>query len=43
MTSTKDMDEQEQPKSYWRWSKQDFLPEESFQSWNNYVSALSQT
>ncbi|WJX28048.1 Catabolite repression protein cat5 [Trifolium repens] len=37
------MDEQEQPKSYWRWSKQDFLPEESFQSWNNYVSALSQT
>ncbi|RYR62895.1 hypothetical protein HN51_004510 [Arachis hypogaea] len=30
-------------KSYWRWSKQDFLPEESFQSWNNYASALSQT
>ncbi|CAJ2637645.1 unnamed protein product [Trifolium pratense] len=43
MTSTKAMDEKEQPKSYWRWSKQDFLPEESFQSWNNYVFALSQT
>ncbi|KAK2395209.1 cationic amino acid transporter [Trifolium repens] len=33
----------EPQRSYWRWSKQDFLPEESFQSWNNYVSALSQT
>ncbi|MED6160827.1 Catabolite repression protein cat5 [Stylosanthes scabra] len=30
-------------RSYWRWSKQDFLPEESFQSWTNYTSALSQT
>ncbi|MED6143332.1 Catabolite repression protein cat5 [Stylosanthes scabra] len=30
-------------RSYWRWSKQDFLPEESFQSWTNYSSALSQT
>ncbi|KAJ1393121.1 Cationic amino acid transporter, C-terminal [Sesbania bispinosa] len=37
------MDDTEPQKSYWRWSKQDFLPEESFQSWNNYVSALSQT
>ncbi|XP_057430296.1 cationic amino acid transporter 5 [Lotus japonicus] len=33
----------EPQKSYWRWSKQDFLPEESFQSWNNYLHALSQT
>lgn len=32
-----------QPRSYWRWSKQDFFPEESFQSWSNYRSALSQT
>lgn len=43
MASTKGMDDCEPQKSYWRWSKQDFLPEESFQSWNNYVSALSQT
>lgn len=33
----------EPKRSYWRCSKQDFLPEESFQSWNNYASALSQT
>ncbi|XP_071921581.1 cationic amino acid transporter 5-like [Coffea arabica] len=32
-----------QPRSYWRWSKKDFFPEESFQSWSNYRSALSQT
>ncbi|KAF5738347.1 cationic amino acid transporter 1-like isoform X1 [Tripterygium wilfordii] len=25
------------------WSKQDFLPEESFKSWGNYVNALSST
>lgn len=37
------MDGPQPQKSYWRWSKQDFLPEESFQSWNNYFSALSQT
>ncbi|XP_061366314.1 cationic amino acid transporter 5 [Gastrolobium bilobum] len=43
MASTRGMDDPEPQKSYWRWSKQDFLPEESFQSWNNYVSALSQT
>ncbi|KAI9122478.1 hypothetical protein K1719_006318 [Acacia pycnantha] len=31
-------------RSYWRrWSKQDFLPEESFQSWTTYRTALSQT
>ncbi|KAI4332076.1 hypothetical protein L6164_017015 [Bauhinia variegata] len=36
-------DAHEPPRSYWRCSKQDFLPEESFQSWSNYVSALSQT
>ncbi|XP_028755529.1 cationic amino acid transporter 5-like [Neltuma alba] len=33
-----------QQRSYWRrWSKQDFLPEESFQSWTTYQTALSQT
>ncbi|KAK7303855.1 hypothetical protein RJT34_14772 [Clitoria ternatea] len=37
------MDEAEPQRSYWRWSKQDFLPEESFQSWKNYITALSQT
>ncbi|KAL9314787.1 hypothetical protein ACSQ67_020239 [Phaseolus vulgaris] len=42
-TSTRDSDGTEPQRGYWRWSKQDFLPEESFQSWNNYVSALSQT
>ncbi|KAI5667251.1 hypothetical protein M9H77_17104 [Catharanthus roseus] len=30
-------------RSYWRLSKQDFFPEESFQSWSNYKSALTQT
>lgn len=35
--------EEVQPRSYWRWSKQDFLPEESFQSWSAYRTALSQT
>ncbi|KAK9131610.1 hypothetical protein Scep_011138 [Stephania cephalantha] len=34
---------QQQPKSYWRCSKQDFFPEQSFQSWGSYRSALSQT
>ncbi|XP_027903289.1 cationic amino acid transporter 5-like [Vigna unguiculata] len=42
-TSSRVNDEAEPQRGYWRWSKQDFLPEESFQSWNNYVSALSQT
>ncbi|KAG9448036.1 hypothetical protein H6P81_014164 [Aristolochia fimbriata] len=30
-------------RGYWRWSKNDFYPEESFQSWSNYKRALSQT
>jgi len=30
-------------KSYWTFSKQGFFPEESFQSWGNNHSALSQT
>ncbi|XP_030474759.2 cationic amino acid transporter 5-like [Syzygium oleosum] len=30
-------------KGYWRWSKQDFFPEESFKSWGSYRSALRQT
>ncbi|XP_042477787.1 cationic amino acid transporter 5-like [Macadamia integrifolia] len=32
-----------QERSYWRWSKQDFFPEQSFQSWSSYRSAFSQT
>ncbi|URE21910.1 Amino acid permease [Musa troglodytarum] len=32
-----------QRRSYWRWSKEDFFPEESFKNWPAYVSALSQT
>ena len=43
MASIGGVDEPLPHRSYWRWSKHDFLPEESFQSWNNYVSALSQT
>ncbi|XVF68398.1 hypothetical protein PTKIN_Ptkin10aG0202500 [Pterospermum kingtungense] len=31
-----------QQRTYWRWSKADFLPEESFQNWSTYRSALSQ-
>ncbi|XVE67577.1 hypothetical protein DITRI_Ditri08aG0171500 [Diplodiscus trichospermus] len=31
-----------QRRSYWRWGKDDFLPEESFQNWSTYRSALSQ-
>ncbi|KAJ8626794.1 hypothetical protein MRB53_020101 [Persea americana] len=30
-------------RSYWRWSKRDFFPEQSFQSWSSYRSALTQT
>ncbi|KAK4440382.1 Cationic amino acid transporter 5 [Sesamum alatum] len=32
-----------QPRSYWRWSKQDFFPEKSFENWSSYLFALSQT
>ncbi|KAK1276557.1 Cationic amino acid transporter 5 [Acorus gramineus] len=32
-----------QQRSYWRCSKHDFFPEESFQSWSAYTTALSQT
>ncbi|XP_050260416.1 cationic amino acid transporter 5 [Quercus robur] len=32
-----------QPRSYWRWKKQDFFPEESFQNWGTYGFALLQT
>lgn len=32
-----------QPRSYWRFSKQDFYPEKSFENWSSYLSALSQT
>ncbi|CAK7335933.1 unnamed protein product [Dovyalis caffra] len=43
MGSIGEISDEIQPKSYWRFSKQDFLPEESFQSWGNYRSALRQT
>ncbi|OWM85723.1 cationic amino acid transporter 5 [Punica granatum] len=33
----------DQQRGYWRWSKDDFFPEESFQSWHSYRLALSQT
>lgn len=32
-----------QQRSYWRFSKQDFYPEKSFDNWSSYLSALSQT
>lgn len=32
-----------QRRSYWRFSKQDFFPEKSFENWSSYLSALSQT
>ncbi|XP_057812008.1 cationic amino acid transporter 5 [Salvia miltiorrhiza] len=32
-----------QPRSYWRFSKQDFFPEKSFENWSSYISALSET
>lgn len=32
-----------QTRSYWRWSRDDFFPEQSFQSWADYRSALCQT
>ncbi|KAI6699263.1 hypothetical protein NL676_013587 [Syzygium grande] len=35
-------DDQIGQRSYWRWSKQDFFPEESFKNWGTYRSALSQ-
>lgn len=35
--------EEFQTRSYWRWSKEDFFPEKSFESWAAYRSALSQT
>ncbi|XVF80149.1 hypothetical protein PTKIN_Ptkin15bG0047300 [Pterospermum kingtungense] len=35
-------DDEVQQRSYWRWSKADFLPEESFQNWSTYRLALSQ-
>lgn len=43
MGSTGEHGAEVQQRSYWRWSKQDFLPEESFQSWANYKYAFSQT
>ncbi|CAI9271751.1 unnamed protein product [Lactuca saligna] len=36
-------DQQSHPQSYWRWSKEDFFPEESFRDWSTYRYALSHT
>ncbi|XP_015066947.1 cationic amino acid transporter 5 [Solanum pennellii] len=41
--STDEMGDEIQPRSYWRWSKHDFFPGDSFQNWSAYRSALSQT
>lgn len=41
--STCKMGDEIQQRSYWRWSKQDFFPGDSFQNWSAYRSALSQT
>ncbi|KAL8463699.1 hypothetical protein ACS0TY_034373 [Phlomoides rotata] len=35
--------DESQPRSYRRWSKQDFFPEDSFQNWTSYLSSLSHT
>ncbi|KAJ8765864.1 hypothetical protein K2173_020380 [Erythroxylum novogranatense] len=43
MGSVSEHDTEVEQRSYWRFSKQDFLPEESFQSWGSYCYALSQT
>lgn len=43
MGSSVELGDDSQPRKYWRCSKQDFFPEESFQNWNTYLSALSQT
>ncbi|KAJ4977293.1 hypothetical protein NE237_002399 [Protea cynaroides] len=43
MGSAKGLGNDIQPRSYWRWRKQDFFPEQSFQNWDTYRSALSQT
>ncbi|CAA7040589.1 unnamed protein product [Microthlaspi erraticum] len=37
------MDDGGEERGYWRWSKKDFFPEESFQSFHSYRTALSQT
>uniref|UniRef100_A0ACD5UFK0 Uncharacterized protein n=1 Tax=Avena sativa TaxID=4498 RepID=A0ACD5UFK0_AVESA len=33
----------QQGRRYWRWSKEDFFPEPSFQSWRSYGGALAAT
>ncbi|KAJ8545033.1 hypothetical protein K7X08_017616 [Anisodus acutangulus] len=43
MDSVGEVGDEIQPRSYWRWSKQDFFPEDSFQNWSTYRSALLQT
>ncbi|KAI3982445.1 hypothetical protein MKX01_041283 [Papaver californicum] len=36
-------DEESEPKSYWKWSKVEFFPEESFQNWTTYATAISES
>ncbi|KAH7840332.1 hypothetical protein Vadar_015652 [Vaccinium darrowii] len=43
MGSVNELTDEVRVKPYWRWSKQDFFPEESFQNWGTYRHALSQT
>lgn len=43
MGSIESLNGEIQTRSYWRWSKQDFFPEQSFQNWGTYISALSHT
>lgn len=43
MSSVKEVSDEVQPRSYWRCSKQDFFPEQSFENWGTYRYALSQT
>ncbi|XP_071725967.1 cationic amino acid transporter 8, vacuolar-like [Rutidosis leptorrhynchoides] len=42
-TTTMDPQQPDPPKSYWRFTKQDFYPEPSFQNLTSYKSAFSKT
>ncbi|OMO68879.1 Amino acid/polyamine transporter I [Corchorus capsularis] len=42
MSSIDEQGNELQQRTYWRWSKDEFLPEESFQNWSKYQAALSQ-
>ncbi|XP_017970697.1 PREDICTED: cationic amino acid transporter 5 [Theobroma cacao] len=42
MSSIGEQGDELQHRTYWRWGKDEFLPEESFQNWSTYRSALLQ-